>query len=210
MIGAALCRGHGAAESKPFDKIVDERQVIEHPAAADHRKSPPREAAEHSQKPRVAGSVNSNRPRHDHIETGALAKLTRRLLRLELGFLVNVAGIERRIFIRGRIGNVPMHAAGAAVHQSSRAAGFRRVQHVARAIDVDGAVGRIALACFPIGRGNVIHDVDAVCGAMHRGRIEEVALNGDHALARQLRGVEPGAALRAHQRPHFIATRRQR
>ena len=92
------------------------------------------------------------------------------LLGLELGFLIDVAGIERRILVRRRIGDVPVHAAGAAVHHAPGAAGLRRFEHVARAVDVDGAIRRVRLPGFAIGRGDVIHDVDALGGAPHRGR----------------------------------------
>jgi hypothetical protein len=209
-IRAAFRRGHGSTQPESFNEIVDEGQVIEDAATADHRKPPAREAAEHSQKPRVARAVNPDRPCHDHVKARAVAKLPRRLLRFELGFLVDVTWVERRILIRGRSGNVPMHAAGAAVHQPPRAAGLGRFQHVARAVDVDGTIRRVGLARFPVRRRDVIDDVNTLRRALHRGRVKKMPFNGDHAFARHLGRIESRAAARPDERPHFVATRGQR
>ena len=53
------------------------------------------------------------------------AELARQLLGLELGVLIDVAGIERRVFVGRRMRDVPVHAAGAAVHDAPRAGGAR-------------------------------------------------------------------------------------
>ncbi len=95
------------------------------------------------------------------------AELARQLLGFELGVLIDVAGIERRILVGRRIGDVTVHAAGAAVHHAATPRGVRRLEHVARAVDVDRAIRRVGLPGFAIGRGDVIHDLDALA---RRGR----------------------------------------
>ena len=51
------------------------------------------------------------------------AELARELLGFELGALIDVAGSERRVFVGGRLLDVAVHAAGAAVHDAADAGG---------------------------------------------------------------------------------------
>ncbi len=204
-VGAARRRRHRAAQPETFDQIVDERQVIERLPAADHRKASARQSAEHAQEARIARSIDADRTRHHHVEARRCAELARQRLGVELGFLVDVAGIERRVLGGRRIRDVTVHAAGAAMHDATDARGPRRLEHVLRAVDVDRAIRRIRLPRFAIGRGDVIHDLDAVNGAAHRRRVHQIAVDRRHALRGQRRSIETLAAPRPHQRPHLIA-----
>ena len=58
--------------------------------------------------------------RADHdLEAVTRAELEREMLGLELGALIHVAGRERRDFVRGRVLDVAVDAAGAAVHDAA-------------------------------------------------------------------------------------------
>ncbi len=72
-----------------------------------------------------------------------------------------------------------------AVNQSTRAAGARRLEQVARPLDVDGAIRGVRLSRFAIGRGDVIHDLDAISGVPHGRRIAKVAFHRLYAERRQ-------------------------
>ncbi len=97
-VGASLRAGHRAAQPEAFDQIVDVRQVVEGASRTQHREVSAREAAEHLEEARVSRTVDPDRPRHDDVEAGVAAELAGQLLGFELGLLVDVAGIERRIF----------------------------------------------------------------------------------------------------------------
>ena len=114
----------GTSPHKPeaLDEIVDEGQVIERLPAAEHREAPAREAAEHLQEARVARAVDADRPRDDDVEAVGAPNSRASCLGFELGLLIDVAGIERRIFVGRRIRDVAVHAAGAAVHDAPDAA----------------------------------------------------------------------------------------
>ena len=114
--------GTVAAQPEPLHQIVDVGQVIEHLARAEHREAAAREAAEHLEEARVARTVDADRPRDDDVEARSRPELARQLLGFELGLLVDVAGIERRVLVGRRIGDVAVHAAGAAMHDAARAA----------------------------------------------------------------------------------------
>ena len=110
------------------------------------------------------------------------AELARQLFGFELGVLIDVAGIERRVLVRRRMRDVAVHAAGAAVHHPRAPGASRRLEHVPRALDVDRAVRGVWLPGFAVGRGDVIHDLDAVGRAVDRRRVGQIA--GDRLDAR--------------------------
>ena len=111
------------------------------------------------------------------------AELARQLLGSQFGVLVDVAGIERRILVRRRILDVPVHAAGAAMHDALDVRGFGRLENIPRAFDIDRAIRRVRLPRLAIRRGDVVHDIDAVDRAAHRRGIHQVAVARRHAAA---------------------------
>ena len=57
----------------------------------------------------------------DDLERMRAAVLARQLFGFELGLLIDVARIERRVLVRRRMLDVAVHAAGAAMHDAARA-----------------------------------------------------------------------------------------
>ncbi len=102
----------------PSTKIVDEGQVVEGLARSDERESATRDAAKHLQETGVPRAINPNRAHHDDIEPCRTAELARGLLGFELGVLIDVTRIERRLFVRWWIGDVSMNSASAAMHDA--------------------------------------------------------------------------------------------
>ena len=81
----------------------------------------------------IGRATTTSRPR-------VASELARELLGVELGALIDVAGIERRVLVGRRMLDVTVHAAGAAVDDAPDAGGARRLEHMARAVDVDRAI----------------------------------------------------------------------
>src|SRR4029450_9822320 len=129
-------RRDGSGQTKAFDEIVDERQVIEGLPRSKQRKAAAGEATEHPQEARISRSVDTNRTYHHHFRTAGLAELSRRLLGVELCVLVDVPGIEGRPLVRRRMRDVSVPPTGTAVHHSLDARVARRSQDVSRALDI--------------------------------------------------------------------------
>ena len=102
-------------------------------------------------------------------------------LAFELGVLVDVAGVERGVLVGRRIGDVTVDTAGAAVDDAAGPSRARAVDHVLDAGDVDGAIGAVWLTGFPVRRGDVMDDVDALTGGGDRSGVGQVAGGNLHA-----------------------------
>ncbi|MDP6373747.1 MAG: hypothetical protein QF634_14700 [Vicinamibacterales bacterium] len=76
------------------------------------------------------------------------------------------------------------------MHDAADTGRARRVEQVSRAIDVDGLIGRIGLPRLPIGRRNVVHDLDVGAGARKRRWISQIAVGNLHHR-RQIAELRP-------------------
>ena len=167
----------------------------------------PGDAAEHLQEAGVAGAVDADRPRHDHLQMTGLAGRARQVLALELRPLVHVAGRQRRVFVRRRVLDVPVHPPRAAVHEAGDARSAGRVDQGARAERVHRAVRCPALPRAAIAGRDVVHDVDTGARGAERCGIGQVAEREIHARSGER--IRPVAADRAHQTPHLTALARE-
>ena len=82
-------------------------------------------------------------------------------LRVVLGLLVIVRRADRRVLGGGRMLDVAVNAAGAAVHELAHAGIERRLQHDARALDVDFAIVTARHVHFSERRRDMMHYVGA-------------------------------------------------
>ena len=76
------------------------------------------------------------------------------------------------------------------------------VDDVLHALHVDGAVRAVGLPGFPIGRGDVVDDVDALAGRRDRGGIGQVASDDLDARLAQGGDFGPAEASRPDQAAH--------
>ena len=96
---------------------------------------------------------------------------------LQLRFLVDVAGGQRRVFVRGRTLDVPVDAHRAAVDEPGDAGCPGGVEECTGAAYVYRVVGRVGLTRNPVGGGDVIDDVDSVAGAGQRRVVGQIPEN---------------------------------
>ena len=116
----------------------------------------------------ISRPVYADRPNDDDIESrGPPAELGGQALALELRALVDVARRERRRLVGGRILDMTVHAAGAAVHDARRCRPARGFEHMTRALDVDPRVRGVALAGFAVRGGDVVDDLAALDRTPH-------------------------------------------
>src|SRR5262245_43958550 len=87
-------------------------------AAPQHWKASARNATEQLEQSSIAWTVDARRSDDRHFDAGSSAGFSRDLLPFKLRVLVDVAWTERRIFVRRRMFDVPMHADGAAMHHA--------------------------------------------------------------------------------------------
>ena len=88
------------------------------------------------------------------------AAASRALLAFDLRALIDVAGPERRVFVRRRMLDVAVDADRAAVHDAADAGPCRLLDELANGRGVDRAIGVGREAGLPVDRGDVIDDVD--------------------------------------------------
>ena len=105
---------HGRDEC--VDEVVDVERVVQRPAVAEHRKDAARDALEDHEEPLgVAGAVDGGRPQDRRAQAGGGSTRAKRTARPRTSLLVVVGRLDRRVLVGGRIVDVAMHAAGAAV-----------------------------------------------------------------------------------------------
>ena len=115
-VGAVGGGGHFAAKPKPLHEVIDVCQMIEDVSGPEHDKSPPRHATKQLEQAAIARSIDAGRPCDRDGEPRARGCLTRDALSFDLGLLINIAGPQRCVFIRGRMLDVAVHAHRAAMH----------------------------------------------------------------------------------------------
>ena len=133
--------------------------------------------------------------------------LARDLLAFELGHLVDVAGLERRVFVGGRMLDVSVNADRAAVHDAPHAAPrapLRRRRRTAVALTARYVSRRDAR--LPVDGGDVVDDLDPGGGRVERRAIADVA--GDELRCRHA-SRSPRASRIADERAHVVAAGRQ-
>src|SRR5439155_7780682 len=119
------------------------------------------------------------------------AGFARQPLAFELGLLIDVARLQRRLLVRRWAFDVPVDADGAAMNDAPGAAAGGRLDDVAYGRGVHGAIDVAAKAGPPIKRRNVIDDIDAAGGRRECGRIAQIADPDADAGVRQRRGSGP-------------------
>jgi hypothetical protein len=149
-----------AAQPESLDQIVDVGQMVMDLAAAERDPLTARHASEQFQQASIARAIDPGRPRDGHLHTGTCGRLAGNALRFELGLLIDVAGLERRIFAGGRTFDVAVDADRAAVNHSSNPAAGRCFDQRADGCGVDRAVGFGRQAGLTVDRRDVVNDVD--------------------------------------------------
>ena len=127
-------------------------------------------AKEHEETRRIAGAVDSRRPEYHAIEP-LRRHLAKGNLPLPLRLLVVVLGGDRRLFIGGGIGDVPVNALGRAVNHAAHAGAQCLFRDEPRTVDVHALVD--AFRYVDLAEGGR----DALVGGRAR------ALSGGHASA---------------------------
>ena len=160
-------RGTVAAQPEALDEIVDVGQVIEDPAVTENQEPASRDARETAS---AAGDRRDRRCRVGRAMTTSTPVLRRRLARdalpFELRDLIDVAGLERRVLVRGRMLDVAVDTDRAAVDDAPGAGARPRLRSTVRtAAALTGAVLVVAQTGLPIDRGDVIDDLDAADAA---------------------------------------------
>ena len=163
---------------KPVAQVVDVRDVVVVPSAAQHHEPAARDLAEDLEQPPIARPVDARRPRDHQLDAGARRGLAPHLLAKQLAVLIHVAWLERRVFVGRRMLDVAMHADGAAMDDTPAALLGRHVDERGDGVGIDVAIGRRRQARFAIERADVVDDVDAGHRAPQARSIGEVA--GDH------------------------------
>ena len=195
-----------AAQAEPVDEVVDERQMVIDFPVAERDPAAARDAPKELQQPAIAGTVDARGPHDRDLDAEARAGVAGQALSLEFRDLIDVAGLERRVFVGGRMLDVAVDADRAAVHDAADAGARGRVDHVRGCGRVDGAVDLVAEAGLPVHRGDVIDDVDAVGRGSQRVAIAQVARHQRDPGLFQRRGCR---RLDPHQRGHHVAARRE-
>ena len=184
-------RGCGSAGVGPGSRAARVRAEAGAWFPRRHGESAPGDGAEHLQEPGVARTVDADRTDHHDLHAAGPAGGARQAFAFELRFLVHVPRSERRVFVGGRTLDVPVDAAGAAVHEAAHAGRAGRVEQRPRAPRVHGAVRLIRLARGAVRRGDVVHDVDAGARGRERRRIGQVAGHDVDSRGGRLRRSSP-------------------
>ncbi len=111
-------RRYRRAQAEPFAEILDVGHVVVVAARSEHHEAPLRDVPEHLEEAAIALAVDAGRTRDDELHAGARRGVAADALAFELRLLVDVAGPERRVFVRGRMFDVAVHADGAALHHA--------------------------------------------------------------------------------------------
>ena len=133
------------------------------------------DAAKQLQQPPVARPVDAGRPRDHDFDARARRRLAGDALPFELRLLVDVAGLERRVFVRRGMLDVAVHADGAAVHHAARAAARGGLDHGADGVRIDHTVGIAAETRLPVDRRDVVDDVHAGSSAMNGRGVAKIS-----------------------------------
>ena len=152
-----------AAQPEALDEVVDVGEMVVDLAAArasESGRARRRETASAAADRRVRRCRSAARSTTSM--PSARAGFARQPLAFELGVLVDVAGLERRVFVGRRMLDVAVDADRAAVHHAPDAGARPRPRRASpTAVGVDGAVGVRRKPGLPVDRGDVIDDVDA-------------------------------------------------
>ena len=138
----------------------------------------------------------------------ARAGLARDRLPFELGLLVDVAGLERRVFVGRRMLDVAVHADGAAVHDALRTPPTAAAMHdVANRGRVHRAVLVVAQPGLPVDGGDVVDDVDPGARALERRRVAKIAV--DSSIPADVQAGARGRRRRRRPAPRPALPRRR-
>ena len=165
----------------------------------EHHKSPPRDASEQLQQPAIAGAVDARRTCDRDRHPRARRRIASDALAFDFRHLIDIAGPQRRVFVRGRMLDVAVHANRAAVDKPPNAGGGGGVDQIAHGRGVDRAVGRPS-KCRPAGRRRR-------CDRPPRRRARRARATARSSRA-PIAGSMPEAsrsracAALAHERPH--------
>jgi hypothetical protein len=173
-------------------------------AVTDHAERAPLDRAEELQEARVAGTVDAGRP-HDGSGQSVREALAGELLALQLGLLVDVSGIERSGLV-SRNDHVAVNPHGAAMDDALHSVPLGRIEHVARAFDIDEPVHGVGKLCLAIERGDVTDHVAAGHRAIDRAGIGQISLDDFDGSLLQI--TNPACV--AHEGAHVVATTPQR
>ena len=173
--------------------------VIDFPAAEDWK--PPHHRAKQFQQPPVAGAVDPRRPRDRDLDAQPLAGVARQSLRFDLRHLVNVAGTQRRLLVRGGVLDVAVHADRAAMDNPMDPRCSRRFDQPPNRIGIHRTIGVGRQASLAVKRRNVIHDLSTSDRLQQRRLVTDVA--GGELDSR--RGKRSGAFGVAHERANRVA-----
>ena len=177
--------------------------MVEDLAAAKDHEAPSRDASKQLQQAPIAGTVDSGRARNHDLDARSRRCLARHAFAFQLCDLVDVARTERRVLVRGRVLDVPVHAHGAAVDDATGACCCGRLNQRADSSGIDVVIDAIGEARLSIQGGNVVDDVGPGGGAVNRRRVTEIARRELDACRAQ-----PLAARRvAHERADGVAAR---
>ena len=128
------------------DEVVDEQAVVLDGPAAEHREAPTRHPLkQHSEPTRIARAVNGTWPQDYGVES-AFREPSHLELPEPLRLLVVIGGRYRSILVRRRIPYVPVDAACAAMNELAGPMTLGRLEHDARARNVDLVVMLVGLA----------------------------------------------------------------
>ena len=105
--------------------------------------------------------------RDDHLDAGRPRRFARGGLTLEFGFLVDITGLERSIFIGRWMFDIAVNTNGAAMDHALHAAHCRGEHDVPDRIGIDGAVLLVAQAGLPECR-DMVDGLDTGAGALQR------------------------------------------
>jgi hypothetical protein len=183
--------------------------VIKDAAVAKDDEAAARDPAEQLQETTIAGTIDAGRPRNDDVDSRVARGFACDDLSFELRLLLNVAGPERRVFIRRRALDVAVDTDGAAVDDPPGTACLRRFDHRPHGRRVDRSILVAGKARLPVDRGNVIDDLHAVRRALERIGVAQIASDNLDATGVRPQSLGRGVRPRTGQCAHVIAPGRQ-
>ena len=155
---------HGLEEA--FHDVVDVHGMEVLATRAHHEEGALGQHAEHLQHAHVARTIQGTWADDDDLHVGLRHHAAAELLGLELGLLIEVAGIEGGLLVGGRLAYMAMHADGGAMHEAAHTGLAGRFQHHPGAFHVDAPVALRRAR----GRAEVGHQMDDAVGPFHQLR----------------------------------------
>jgi len=164
--------------------------MVEGPAAAEHREGPGGDAAEdHLEAFGISRAVDGRGPEDDRVQAPPVV-LEHDRLRLVLGALVVIRRTDRRVLTAGRVVDVAVDAAGAAVDELPDARRLRGLQHVPGAPDVHVFIVAIRDVQLAERGREVLDDLDALDALPHDVPVGHAADHDPRTPVAQLLGSE--------------------